>query len=420
VRVRGATPSGTKALYTVGHELYEYDFKGKASTLIANGVEGVLGTSEDLSRIYFASTEVLTGAEENSVGRTAEAGKPNVYLKEEGILRFVATLAAGDLPRQGNEVGPVSASPGQHTARITPNGAVAAFTSTASPTGYDNTDINSGNADAEIYVYDAGANGGAGALVCLSCDPSGARPVGRNVTSVGTFPNSITPIWAAAYVAPWPTQLRASNVLSSDGSRLFFESYGSLVLRDSNGARDVYEWEAASSKEECEADGAELFVAGAGGCLSLISSGQSPQDSEFIEATPNGSDVFFATSSSLLPQDPGLTDIYDARVRGGLPSPPATPAACEGEACQNTPSPAGDATPGSLTFSGEGNLVSPLVVRVKPKTGPLTRAQRLARALRACKREPKRKRARCRTLARKRYGPAKKAGRATNDRRAGR
>ena len=65
--------------------------------------------------------------------------------------------------------------------------------------------------------------------------------------------------------------------------------------------------------------GAELFAEQARGCLSLISSGQDASDSEFIDADRDGSDVFIRTSESLLPQDPGLTDVYDARIGGGFP-----------------------------------------------------------------------------------------------------
>ena len=42
-----------------------------------------------------------------------------------------------------------------------------------------------------------------------------------------------------------------------------------------------------------------------------------------------------------------------------------------------------------------------------PKVKALTRAQKLAAALRACKKKGPRKRAACRQLARKRYGPVK-------------
>src|SRR4029077_19367630 len=124
--------------------------------------------------------------------------------------------------------------------------------------------------------------------------------------------------WVASYLPTWENQFFAPRALSEDGSRIFFNSFGPLVPRDTNGVRDVYEWERAGSEEECVgAKGAELYVASAGGCLSLISSGQSPTDSEFTDASPDGRDAFFKTAASLQPQDPGLIDIYDARAGGG-------------------------------------------------------------------------------------------------------
>jgi hypothetical protein len=53
-----------------------------------------------------------------------------------------------------------------------------------------------------------------------------------------------------------------------------------------------------------------------------------------------------------------------------------------------------------------------------PKAKPLTRAQKLAKALKACARKPKKKRTRCVKQARKRYGVAlKKAGKRANGKR---
>ena len=400
----GANPDGSKALYSVGKELFEFDFASKSSTLIADGVEGVLGYSTDLSRLYFASTEKLSGEEENSVGGEAEAGKPNLYLREGGAFRFVATLSSLDLP--AGRPSALAPQPGRHLARVTPDGEVAAFTAVASLTGYDNTDANSGDPDAEIYLYDSAANGGDGTLACVSCNPSGARPVGRDVVNIGTLPNAS--FWAAAYVAPWPTQLRASNVLTQDGSKLFFESFGPLVTRDVNDARDVYEWEAAANEAECEEAGAEQFVPSAHGCLSLISSGDSQEDSELVEATPSGSDVFIRTFSSLLPQDPGFADIYDARVGGGLLPPPPPPPDCSGEACQ---APAGQPpahqAPAS-TAVGAGNL------ELRQRHCGKGKVLRKGRCVpRRCGKGKVRRKGRC--VARKHA-----RNRASNDRRAGR
>ena len=314
-----ADPTGAKALFIQDEgggdqALYEYDFQRKKVTRIAGGVvapapsggRGLLGASEDLSRIYFASTEALASG--------AQAGSPNLYLDEGGVLTFVAALSARDVQTLPS---PVSDYPVEHTATVSPDGLHVAFMSSASLTGYDNTDALSGEADAEVYRYDAPPAGGQ--LVCISCDASGARPSGREAG--GPQDGGSPKYWAAARIPTWQNDLFDPRSLSADGSRLFFESFAPLVSRDTNGVGDVYEWERAGGEEACEEAGAELYVASSGGCISLISSGESPRASLLLDASPDGRDVFIATLSSLVPQDSGLVDVYDARVGGGFAPP---------------------------------------------------------------------------------------------------
>jgi hypothetical protein len=212
-------------------------------------------------------------------------------------------------------------------------------------TGYDNVDSANGLGDAEVYLYGADAD----QLACISCNPSGARPAGRRFEGSSGFT-----IGVAARIPGWTTQLYASRALSDSGNRLFFESFDTLLPADRNGKADVYEWERVGSGD-CDAS-APSFSTASGGCLSLISSGMSTSDSQFVDASTSGDDVFFATTAGLLAHDVGLEDVYDARVNGGFPPPPTPPAPCEGEACQGLPSPPNDPTPGSSSFSGSGNL----------------------------------------------------------------
>lgn len=128
-----------------------------------------------------------------------------------------------------------------------------------------------------------------------------------------------------------------------------------LGARDTNAMGDVYQWEEAGTGG---CDFSASYSAQASGCLSLISLGQSLADSEFVEASPSGADAFFTTASSLLPQDYGLVDLYDAREGGGLPTPPLQKPDCEGEACQNPAAAPEFSTPSSSTFSGAGNIKS--------------------------------------------------------------
>ncbi len=360
-RFWGADTQGATAIYTTGlltsSELFEYDVEGEASTLIAKGVRGVAGISDDASRVYFVSGEALSG-EPNGEGEVPAVGQPNLYLRERDSagLDFIDTLSSLDV---GKEVissapsAPVTPLPSKRTSRLSPDGMHLAFTSTAPLTGFDNTDANSGEPDVEVFLYDAPTGAGAGELHCVSCNPSGARPAGQKIYEGG---NGEVDRWAAAQLPDWEHELHPSRSLSESGDRLFFESFDALVLRDTNGKQDVYEWQRASSKEQCAKGGAELYAPESDGCISLISSGQSSVDVEFLDASASGSDVFFTTTSSLLAHDYGLVDVYDARVGGGFAPPPTPDPICEGEACQGTPSPPDDPTPASSSFEGAGNL----------------------------------------------------------------
>jgi hypothetical protein len=336
-----ATSDGAKVFFTITEggpgSLYEFNVDSEEATLIAPKAVGVLGASDDGSSIYLVSEAALVSG--------ATPSKPNLYLYRAGEATFIATLSSADVDTSsGHTLSPVSPAPTYRTARVSEDGSHVAFNSNASLTGYDNLDAKSGKADAEVYVYDAGSE----ELNCLSCLGSGARPVGREYRAPAA-----QPLLAAATVPLWQNQLTPSRPLSEDGTRLFFTSFVGLLPRDTNGKADVYEWEEPGTGD-CRTD-ASAFRLAAGGCIGLISTGESPSDSEFLDASSNGNDVFFGTNASLVPQDSGLIDIYDARVSGGFASPPGPAAACEGEACLPSPTAPQVSVPSSSTFVGPGN-----------------------------------------------------------------
>jgi DNA-binding beta-propeller fold protein YncE len=368
-----AAADGSKALYSeeagtfegspFEDGLFEFDLKaaeeGKpAQRLIAEGVTGVAGASDDLSRIYFVSTEVLSGSQENSEHDIAEAGKPNLYLEEGGTATFIATLIPGDVARGPQAAAEASGYqvdsqlPYTRATRVSAEGGRIAFESRARLGDFDNTDAQSGQADLEVFTYEAG-----GALECVSCNPSGAQPSEAPELREPFIRVKVgerdTHVFASAWIQPWEHSLYASHVLSDNGNRLFFHSYEALVPRDTNGAMDVYEWE-APGEGGCSEE-SHAFHASNGGCIFLISSGESPFESEFWDASPDGRDVFFSTESSLVPKDPGQVDLYDARVGGGF-AEASQKAACEGEACQSPPAPPLIQTPASAAYNGPGNL----------------------------------------------------------------
>jgi hypothetical protein len=158
-----------------------------------------------------------------------------------------------------------------------------------------------------------------------------------------------------------------SRNLSTDGNRFFFQTPDPLVGRDANGkggcpltqefnpnltCLDVYEWEATGTGSCTEA-------AVDGGCIYLLSSGQSDRPSLFADADLSGKNAFIFTEQQLTPSDQDeLYDAYDVSEGGGLASQHQSPApkcasqqACQGPAA----SPGASSTPGSSTFVGPGN-----------------------------------------------------------------
>ena len=151
------------------------------------------------------------------------------------------------------------------------------------------------------------------------------------------------------------------------------------------------------------------------GEVNLISSGQDNEEATRVAMlSETGADVYLQTHTRLVGQDTDeLGDIYDAKVDGGFPAPTPEPS-CAGEACQGrqSSSPA-LGTPESQSFTGGGNQTAPpfkeaLELETKPKSKPLTKAQKSAKAVDLCRRDKSAKRrASCVKKAEKRYGKVK-------------
>lgn len=300
-----------------------YNLATKRTTDITEGkggFQGILGASEDLSHIYFVDTAVLTlPSEKNAYGAAAKTGEDNLYFydSETEEIRYIATLSGTDNQTgEGNITGDWEASPTDRLAQVTPDGRFVAFESHAELTGYDN-EVLSGECETEsaaphskcfeVFEYDSATN----SLTCVSCNPTGTRPVGRSVLSL---------ISAIGSRFPQPRNLL------SDG-RVFFDSSDVLSPNDSQpGVENVYEFEKAG-QGACELSA---------GCVGLISSGHSSYGAQFFSATSSGRDVFFTTRAQLVPEDRDeLVDLYDAREGGGIAVSEA-PAPCAGEGCRAT------------------------------------------------------------------------------------
>ncbi|HEY1687562.1 MAG TPA: hypothetical protein VGF95_01735 [Solirubrobacteraceae bacterium] len=306
--------------------------------------------SEDGSRIYFY-TEA-----------TPEFPEAGMYLWDNGTIHFVAPMQENPAYRQSEP------------ARASQDGRVLAFTAeeqlTSAPVG---------RGVKEMYVYDEEGE----SLRCVSCRPDGML----TTSSVEVEPKATT---AGAHLY----SLGNERFVSADGSRVFFTTPESLVPGDVNGRPDAYEYDVQS------------------GQLSLLSPGTDEQGAWFVAANENGDDAFIVTADELVGFDTDtLVDLYDVRVGGGVPEPTPQTGGCVGDECQGTPSaaPSFDTASG---FTGLGNVVAPTSGgKSKPKA--LTRAQKLARALKACGRRHK-ARMRCKTRARTLYR-VKKIGKRTSN-----
>ncbi len=300
-----------------GEDLYMFDVETDQLTDITvdsnpedfNGasVQGTLGASANGEYVYFVAKGDLVGA-------GAVSGEDNLYVWHDGEARFIATLSRQDesaivIPESFRPAGDWNPSLGRRTVRVSPSGEFVVFMSAAVlkssnfPGGYDNRDLASGDPDEEVYLYDAGS----ASLVCVSCNPSGGRPIGPASIPAGTHSEEGGNASAGKSVYQ-------PRVLSEDGGRVFFESADALVPQDTNGQIDVYEYE--------------------GGHDYLISGGKSNEESSFVDASVNGSDVFFVTRQQLVSGDTdNLVDLYDAREDGGFPQSPASQP-CSGEGCR--------------------------------------------------------------------------------------
>lgn len=353
VSLQCSSGAPTGELLPLGRDLYRFDVEtgqlADLTTADPTGADvfGVVGASDDLDRIYFVAGGVLAAG---APGHEPQSGAANLYLWDRGETKFIAALPA--FPYFPNSAAQFDGMNWQisnvargGSANVSPDGSSALITSRAPLTGYDNVHpsacpevsslqppYNPEGRCAEVFLYRAEDD----TIVCLSCSRDGAKAGGDA---------GLLPPFVGGNRGP------VARNLSADGDRAYFNTPQALVDGDSNGKDDVYQWEGSGSGG-CQA-ASPSFVAGLGGCLDLISSGESNEPSAFVESTPSGGDVFFRTRSRLVATDKDeLFDLYDARVDGGFPSPPAPPPACEGDACQPPPSPPTAPTPASASFSG--------------------------------------------------------------------
>jgi hypothetical protein len=170
----------------------------------------------------------------------------------------------------------------------------------------------------KLLLYDAGTN----QLTCVTC------------LSDGTSFEAELP---AKYGYDTVVNNRLPRAVSNDGT-VYFDTTARLVASDVNGTRDVYSYH--------------------GGSFTLLSPGDQPFNAYLADVSESGNDVFFTTEQKLVGRDNDkTTDIYDARINGGLP---AQDVVAEAECVRNCkPTPSGrpaSTDAGSERLSGAGNV----------------------------------------------------------------
>ncbi len=261
-----ASTDGSKAFFTKG-DLYVYDVTSGQATDLTPGVDvlGVVGTSDDGEYVYYVDSAY------------------NLKLWHDGGTTLIATLSEEDDHHvapfvEGGPNGDWQPEIDEHTAQVTPDGHSLVFMSNRSLTGYDNEYM--GKRLDEVFDYETEP----GELRCVSCDPAGKAPVPTEFDTYredgglgGFIPISIR------------SQTYTPQVVSADGSRVFFDSGQPLVPQDSNGWLDVYEWEREGSGTCRERQG----------CVYLLSGGADPEDSYLLGIGASGDDAFIISRAQL-------------------------------------------------------------------------------------------------------------------------
>lgn len=418
-------------------------------------VQGVVRVSEDGSHIYFVAKGVLTS--ENGEKRSPEAGADNLYVYDTMTEKtaFVATLLNGaeesgiaaaesaEVPQieaealrkyeiqsatieSEREHGEISSEQAKellkeaeeafeafilHTtgtlgpsgtlaedrsvwgladerpAQATPDGRFLVFVSSANLTADDRSHL-----VPQLFEYDATQ----AKLTRVSIGEDGSFANGGNVDTFARAPRIPA---QSFHLTDLPTAAEGRLAISADGSKVFFTSAAGLTPQAIPGSTSVYEYQ--------------------DGNVYLLSGGRDSSETtnrptvELFGVDPSGKDALFLTAEQLVPQD-GETQmaLYDAREEGGFPAPTLVPG-CSGETCRGASGSAPQlGLPGTAGQAGGGNLPPPVESKPAGRSTPksLTRAQRLAKALRACRamrgqtKRGKQRRASCERGARNRFG----------------
>ncbi len=344
----GMSADGSRVFLTTGDalidgdedgsfDLYMYEVGkpvGSRLTLLSgaatnsSSVTQVVGASSDGHYVYFVSGGQYVAGE--------PGGNQGLYLWHDGAISYIGDFESANVAQPNTPT--IGWERQSKTSRVASDGHRLLFTSTLDSgfagrgghPGYDTDGLCGGGGCKVLYLYDADS----GRLTCASCNPGGPPTDDEHARNALT---DVIPGVSAAF----PTQ-HLSHALSEDGRHVFFSTAEALVEEDTNGIWDAYSYDVPT------------------GTLHLISSGTDVSPSYFMDASPDGSDVFFVTRERLLGWDKDTSyDLYDARVEGGFPEPVPVPAPCDGESCLPSNPPAPPAAPVASRAPAPGNRKPP-------------------------------------------------------------
>jgi hypothetical protein len=324
-------------------------------------VQGVVAVAPDASRVYFVARGVLTGEGPNGQGAQAQPvkGADNLYVYERdehypsGRTVFVADLCSG--PGVSGEVEDSRCPLGEaaNDGKLLWSRSIASQAQTAGRDGrfllfssYGRLVANDTDTAKDVYRFDAQT----GALDRVSTGEDGYHENGNSSAFDATIPDT------SGEARVFDHAEMQSRAISEDGTRVAFTTAEPLSPAAVNGLVNVYEW--------YEEPGSSV------GVVSLVSSGSAEESEEHVVISPSGRDVFFITPQGLVSQDSdGAPDVYDARIEGGFPSPPAEREPCSGDACQGPlTNPVPLLVPESVSPAPGGSLAAPASKKVVKKS----------------------------------------------------
>jgi WD40-like Beta Propeller Repeat len=296
------TPDGRRLIVACVGDGAEPDPTAAMQSLYLADVDTGAVTRLPVTGTVMASSPDLSRIWVASADRALPGAKDgNLYLIRNGELSLAAAYPTGGVAATASFPGVLSA-----------DGDQIVFTSDQD-LGFPN-----GGTD-QVYRYDATV--GASSLSCVSC-----RPDGVAATAAGQL---TAPDGGSSAAAP--------GAISSDGRRVFFSTPTRLLPGDTNGVMDAYLW--------------------VDGKAHLLSSGRSPVRSAWVGSSADGSEAYFTTTESLVPQDvdSGVGDLYSATVDGGFAvkaDAASCTTGCQGPGKVLDPLP----TPGTAAFTGPADV----------------------------------------------------------------